>query len=306
MSMEKQEIKLAQSPVVFDPETHTYTLGDKELHGITGMLRSQLFADEYAGIPADVLARAAERGSNVHADIQLYDSGFEGLLPSQELESYERIKKEHGLKTLANEYLVSDLDYFASEIDLVFDNGDGSVTLADIKTTCKPNYEYVRWQLSIYAYLFGLQNPGTEVKDIYLLWLRDGRSEWRKLERVPESEVCQLMMCERNGVSYTPPLAGVSMNYPKAFMDAQRAVAEAEVAYKAAKERKEELAAGLLKLMQQYDIKKFEGESVALTRKAASKREMFDSARFKAEQPLMYQNYIKTVETKESILIKLR
>lgn len=306
MNIKKKEIILAESPVQFDPETHTYTLDGKDLHGITGMLSRQLFPDEYASVPAAVLARAAERGSNVHADIQMLDAGFDGLLPSLELDNYQKMKKEFGLVTLANEYLVSDGDYFASKVDLVFDNGDGTVSLADIKTTYKPNYEYVRWQLSIYAYLFGLQNPDIEVRDLCLVWLRDARKEFRRLERIPASEVTQLLMCERNGVSYTPPLATTTTNYPKAFMDAQRAVAEAEVAYKTAKERKEELAAGLLKLMQQYDIKKFEGESVALTRKSAGKRESFDVTRFKAEQPLMYQNYIKTVETKESILIKLR
>lgn len=304
--MENKKIILAKSPVVFDAETHTYTLDGLLLNGVTGMIGRQLFPNAYADVPEDVLAKAAERGSSVHTDIQMYDMGFTGILPSLELASYKHIKKEYGLTTLANEYLVSDMEYFASKIDLVFDNGDGTVSLADIKTTYKPNYEYVRWQLSIYAYLFGLQNKGIEVKDIYLVWLRDSRWKFEKLNRVHESEVTQLMMCERNGVQYTPPLAESGTMYPAEFLNAQKALAEVEQAYKEAKERRDMLTAGLLELMQKYDIKKFEGEHVALTRKAAGTRETFDTARFKTEHPELYTGYVKTSKTKESLLLRLK
>ena len=40
-------IELVKSGVVFNEENHTYFLGDKQLSGITGMIKRQLFPDKY-------------------------------------------------------------------------------------------------------------------------------------------------------------------------------------------------------------------------------------------------------------------
>ncbi len=62
-------IELVKSGVAFNEERHTYSLNGKELHGITNMLRRQLFPDEYANVPESTLRRAAERGTAVHQSI---------------------------------------------------------------------------------------------------------------------------------------------------------------------------------------------------------------------------------------------
>ena len=40
-------MKLIKSQVVFNPDEHTYMLGDKELSGITSVIGRQLFSNKY-------------------------------------------------------------------------------------------------------------------------------------------------------------------------------------------------------------------------------------------------------------------
>lgn len=59
-------MKLIKSQVVFNPDEHTYMLGDKELSGITSVISRQLFPDKYRDVPEYVLRKAAERGTMIH------------------------------------------------------------------------------------------------------------------------------------------------------------------------------------------------------------------------------------------------
>ena len=80
-------IELVKSSVVFNEENHTYFLGDKQLSGITGMIKRQLFPDKYKEVPQYVLERAAERGTRVHHECQFAD--ITGFKPeSQEAMNY--------------------------------------------------------------------------------------------------------------------------------------------------------------------------------------------------------------------------
>lgn len=111
-------IKLVKSPVVFNEENHTYFLGEKQLRGITGMISRQLFPDKYKGVPDHVMRRAADKGSRIHSQCEFVDStGFEP--ESIEAENYLRERMNAGYDALANEYTVSDEEYFASNIDCV-------------------------------------------------------------------------------------------------------------------------------------------------------------------------------------------
>lgn len=116
----KEMIKLVKSPVVFNEENHTYFLGEKQLRGITGMISRQLFPDKYKGVPDHVMRRAANKGSRIHSQCEFVDStGFEP--ESIEAENYLRERMNAGYDALANEYTVSDEEYFASNIDCVWE-----------------------------------------------------------------------------------------------------------------------------------------------------------------------------------------
>ncbi len=163
---EKSKIELKQSAVIFNEVDHTYNYLGSFLSGVTSLLHRTLFADKYKGISAEVLAKAAAYGHNIHEQIELVDTlGVESQTPA--VQAYLQMKEDLNLTTLANEYLVSDEQYIASSIDIVFDD----LTLADIKTTSRLDMEYLSWQLSMYAYLFEMQNPGLKVPRLLAIWL---------------------------------------------------------------------------------------------------------------------------------------
>lgn len=295
-------IKLVESQVAFNQEEHTYSLNGIALKGITGMIKSQLFPDMYKDIPQWILDRAAERGTMVHESIELFDAGFEPKDTTLELESYKRIKRENELTTLANEYIVTDREHFASAIDLVLCKGD-DVILADIKTTYTLDKEYVRWQLSIYAYLFELQNPELKVSKLYALWLRDDKSEFAEVKRVESDTIKDLLQCEVEGRKFNTP-AGKADSMPSEIKQAEKVVYTLIQQIKELEAQKKELSKGLLKLMQDNDVKTYKGEHITLSRKAASAREDIDKKKLKDEYPEAYAACMKITNISESLQIR--
>ena len=112
-------INLNIVPVRFDQEAHTYT--DERtgamLSGVTGTLVHRVFPDKYKEIPQHILEQAAARGSHVHEDIELAEEL--GVVPTtEEGKNYLKLKKAHEMTFLESEYTVSDLEHYASQIDL--------------------------------------------------------------------------------------------------------------------------------------------------------------------------------------------
>lgn len=294
-------IKLVESQVAFNQEEHTYSLNGIALKGITGMIKSQLFPDMYKDIPQWILDRAAERGTMVHESIELFDAGFEPKDTTPELESYKRIKRENELTTLANEYIVTDREHFASAIDLVLCKGE-DIILTDIKTTYTLDKEYVRWQLSIYAYLFELQNPDLKVSKLYALWLRDNKSEFAEIKRVESDTIKNLLQCEVEGRKFNT--ISKADNMPSEIKQAEKAVYTLVQQIKELEAQKKALSQGLLKLMQENDVKTYKGEHITLSRKAASTREDIDKAMLKKEYPEAYAACMKITNISESLQIR--
>ena len=297
-------IKLNQSGVVFTPEDHRYFLKGRELSGITGLIKSQLFKDKYKDIPQFVLDRAAERGTMVHESIELLDGGFAPAETTPELENYKHIKEENALTTVANEYIVTDNEHFASGIDLVLSDKEDNIILADIKTTSVLDKEYVRWQLGIYAYLFELQNLDLKVSKLYALWLRGDKSEFAEVERIDTAIVKDLLQCEAEGRQFVNPLAKADTKVPAEIKNAEQAVYTLVTQIKELTEKKKQLSEGLLKLMQDNDVKTYKGEHITLSRKAASTREDIDKKKLKDEYPEVYAACVKTTKLSESLQIR--
>ena len=296
-------IKLQQSGVVFTPEDHRYFLDGKELKGITGMLHRQVFPDLYRDVPQFVLDRAAERGTMVHESIELLDSGFEPKESTPELNNYKKIKHDNGLLTLENEYLVTDNENFASAIDLVLTNGE-EIILADIKTTSVLNKEYVRWQLSIYAYLFELQNPDLKVSKLFAIWLRDDKSEFAEVERIDTDVVKKLLLCEVEHEKFVNPLAKPEADVPVAIKNAEYSVYTLVTQLKELNEKKKQLSEGLLKLMQENDVKSYKGQYITLSRKAAYTKKSIDNKKLEKKYPEVYAACIKETNYPEKLQIR--
>ena len=215
-TMETKRIELKDSMVLFNKELHEYWLGDKQLSGITGMLQRQLFPDEFEGIPDNFLQEAARYGTEVHESIELFDSSWvnDG---TQEVQDYISLCNENGLVHERSEYTVTDGENWASNIDKVYRMSDDTFSLGDIKTygtMTSDKIEKARWQLSVYAYFFELQNTGAKVEKLFIIHLRnkektdgtfDHRAEILPVERIP-SDICkELLDTDLRGKQFINP-----------------------------------------------------------------------------------------------------
>lgn len=289
--------RLAKINVLFDHGQHTYTNTEtgEMLQGVTSTLINYLYPNKYKGIPQAILANAANRGHMIHSATELYDTlGIEPA--SQEGKNYVRLITEHGLKHLASEYLVSDMKNFASSIDKVYEDGE-NVSIADIKTTSYFDKKSVSWQLSIYAYFFGLANPDIKISHLYGIWLKGDKAELIEVDRHSEEEVKRLIQC-------------YLAKEPFADSDHMRINEQKLMMLNAMiKELTDELEAEkqeILNKMTENGEKSIDTGQIKVTLVGSSKRETFDSKLFKSENTEMYSKYIKITETKPTIKITYR
>lgn len=297
-------IKLQDSGIRFDKEQHHYFLGVAELSGITGFLKKLVFPNKYKDIPLWILDRAASNGTLIHESIELLDGGFPPAEMSDELKSYQRIKKENNLVTVANEYIVTDKEHFASGIDLVLTNDKEEIILADIKTTSVLDKEYVSWQLSIYAYLFEMQNPSLKANKLFVIWLRGDKSEYAEVERIDTEIIKDLLQCEVDGRQFINPLAKPDADVPIAIKNAEYSVYTLVTQLKELNEKKKQLSEGLLKLMQENDVKSYKGQYITLSRKAAYTKKNIDNKKLEKKYPEVYAACIKETNYPETIQIR--
>ena len=297
-------LTLSKSSVVFDQEAHTYHLDGVELSGVTTMLKKMLFADKYAGISEEVLAKAAQYGTSVHEGVELFETlgADDGSL---EVKNYRKLKEMAGFNFEESEYLVSDNKTIASSIDLVFTDHDGGIWLADIKTTYGGlDKEYLSWQLSVYAYLFEMANPNLKVKGLIGIWLRHDEFKLDYISRKHDAYIERLIHEYADNLECT---LSKSDGLPAEVHGLADAIASMEKQIKTITAQRDELKEKMLEVMRENNCDKVEIDGkVLITRVAATTRESLDSKSLKADNPDLYAKYLKISPVKESLKITVR
>jgi hypothetical protein len=258
---------------------------------------------------------AAIRGKEVHDACEALDMGKSAEKLSENAQKhasiYVKLRRSLGMTPVACEYLVSDLETIASQIDLVWQNSDGDICLADIKCVSKMDDTYIlylRWQLSIYKYLFELQNKSKKVKGLYGVWLPQkevyGKANIFELTPIPEEEVKALLECVKQGIKYQPV---ESFSLPATITSSLEEYLARKARIKEDTEFVKKFETELLSLFDANDIKKWEFKDKAMfTRTLPGTKQSFDSKRFQEEQPELYAEYQKTTTTNSSLRITLK
>lgn len=298
---------LTKCPVEFDELAHTYTLDGKQLSGITGIIKDYLFSDMYKGVHERTLEAAAERGSSVHSQVQMIINGFPTARTDRSVEAF--FDKMQGTEFIASEYLVSDLHHFASSIDII----DSRLNLYDIKTTDKLNREYLSWQLSIYAYLFELQNPTLKAGALYGCHLRDGKANVIQVERINSEIIADFLCAAADNLPWANPLERIDDTLLKdqatqlaRLAEIEDYLADFKARAKAMEDEKAKLTEGLLDIMEQRNVKTYKTDRLTLTRIDAHTSPKFDSTTFKKDYPQMYERYVKESNVKRSLRIAIK
>jgi hypothetical protein len=305
--MEQQLIK---SIVDYDDFTHSYELEGKYLLGVTSLMKKHGLSANYEGISNEVLEAAAERGTRVHKMLEDYDNGVM-VEDNPLLSSYRRLR----LKVLSSEYLVSDNKIVASSIDKVLDD----YSIADVKTTSEVHTEALRWQLSIYKYLFELQNPQLKVNKLYCIHIPlkkaiDGTYAHKfckkiEIEPLPAEKVIKLLECEQRGEIYhdeqveaVPDLSVLFNPTDLASLQSiENRIIEFEENAKMLKEKVSEYRSTIQDYMSAHNIKTIGTERLKYTLVAPYTKQMLDCKLLTAEMPEIAQKYTKTSEVKGSL-----
>ena len=309
-TMETKRIELKDSGVLFNKELHEYRLDGKQLSGITGMLQRQLFPDEFEGIPESAINEAARYGTEVHESIEAFDSFWvnDGI---QEVQDYISLCNENGLVHEHSEYTVTDGENWASNIDKVYRTSNNSFSIGDIKTygtMTSEKQEKARWQLSIYAYFFELQNKGAKVDKLFIIHLRnkekpdgtfDHKAEILQVERIPNETCKELLDADLQGKQFVNPYS-IPDKYKEKESYIRRLIrtkneTEAELS---------RLKSEILQDMEAIGARTWETGTMRLTRKMPSVRTSFNAAKFKEDHPdIDFTPYERTSNVSGSLLI---
>lgn len=293
-------MKLSKCAVVFDPEKHEYWLDGVQLKGVTGILERRLFPRKYDGVPQDVLAKAAKRGSFIHEMCDLVDSLNVSPEDCVEAKNYIELKKRYGLKSVASEYLVSDNEHYASSIDAVYECGEG-VELNDRKTTSKLDLEYIAWQLSIYAVFFERMNPEIPVKKLSATWLRGDIAEYVEVERKPTEQVEALLLADINDEPFE-----YEADIPQFIKDRLQTMCFLNHRIKLLQAELDGMKAEVEAEMVKKNIKSVSTPKASFSYTAASTSNSFDSKAFKEANEELYNKYLVQKEKKGFLTIKFK
>ena len=138
--------------LVFNADTHTYTLGGRVLPSVTQALQ---VLDQYEGVPQRVLEAAREFGQHVHAACDLDNRGVldeDALDPALApyLAGWRKYRRDSGIKILASELQLHDARLgYAGTCDVL---GEvlGRPSVIDIKSGLVP--KTVGAQCAAYAH----------------------------------------------------------------------------------------------------------------------------------------------------------
>ena len=286
--------------VKFDSLTHSYfTSGNKRLMGVTTLMAKHHLSPDYGSVPEAVLRKAAERGTAIHRLLEGYDNG-EAVEITPEVAAYRKL----GLDIVASEYLVSDNMFVASSIDKVVYVDEDTVDLADVKTTSVLHKEAVAWQLSIYKYLFTLQNPTLTVRNLFAIWIRNGKAQIENVGmEIPVGEVQRLLRCEWEGRLYEAEPVPAPVETASLAANLIK-ISEMKAAIKALEDACAAESDKLMEYMGRNGLKTLVDSRGTFTLKDSYTRETIDTKALKDREPEVYKRYMKTSAVKPSLSFK--
>lgn len=302
------------SGLTFQSEGHRYEYNGERYEGITSLINRYIFPDKYKGVSEEILQAAAERGHAVHEDVCIYyeelRNGVE-LFPSHHIERFHTMLRQTMLKVMDNEVLVMNKDTKrATAIDLVMRDTEGGIILGDIKTTYAYDDLYLRWQLSIEAYMYE-QCFGIPVVGLVGVWMPNkGEGGVKDVERLPDNEVVRLlcagaMNVEEFKTEFKPMQDEV---IPEVLLEQAEQINSLTRQIEALTFEREALMREITTAFLASPAKSWEGAGCKFSRVKGGERKSFDHARLRkehAELADLFAEYEVTKTTEDTVRFKL-
>lgn len=167
-------------------DTHTYICDGVILPSITQIIKYK-FKNKYSNVSESVLAKAAEKGTEVHKAIENYEKYKIEDVNCVELRNYKFLKRQYCFDCLNNEVpiilFIDQKPFAAGRLDLELSK-DNLYGLGDIKRTATLDKDYLAYQLNLYRIGFQ-QCYDIEISFLYGLHLRENV---RKCVNIPINE----------------------------------------------------------------------------------------------------------------------
>jgi hypothetical protein len=301
MAKKKVEVVEPQEfTVVFEEEGHHYWKKDKdgntigELISVTTLLAKHGISASWSGVDADLLNKAADRGTRIHKAIEeftVWGESFEEDEFSEYVDAFAELYG-HIVMVPKSEVIVNN-DICAGTVDLLY-----PTEIIDIKTGSTIHKTDWAWQMSIYDYLAGGDDRNLEVA-----WLNDPKTKKRiPIERIPTEEIEKLMECERKGTLYQArQLPAEYLTYAIESVSKLKFLLDAVNTYE---QIEKEVREKLLTAMMENGVESVTVGGALFSLVKESERTTVDSKKLKEDYPEIYPKVTKTSKVKPSVRIK--
>ena len=178
---------------------HLYLVDGQIVPSVTQIIH-QKFINKYKGVCAVTLKNASDHGTEVHKAIEDWCiNGVESDL--KELHNFKFLKNYYKFEVLENEKAIilfgeDDEPICAGRLDLVIENEEGNIGLADIKSVRVLDKEYLAYQLNTYRLAYQ-QCYGTKIEFLKGIHLKEDKRSYVNIQ-INEELVKELVEEWRN------------------------------------------------------------------------------------------------------------
>lgn len=324
--------------ILFNEEKHEYTVNSKKAKiSVTALVDKQVTKTEWFGIDPEVLRRAAERGTFVHADLEhfvrdaltgntaAYESFTKDRVSSPELTEFANylqtnkwtIENQLCEFRMAIEHTCNGKSFILSGTADLICTLNKKRAIIDHKTTSEIHTESVRWQLSLLDYM-GRILDGCTING--KLFTYEGAEEFYvfhfnkqhkftpvRVEKIPDVEIIRLLDAEAQDEEYHPtPVDILTPLQQEQVLNIQKQVATLKLLQDKIKKTDDEMRKNIIQAFEAHpDVKTIKFEHLTLTYTPEVATTSFDTDAFKKDYPELFEKYQKQSTRKSSVTITL-
>ena len=288
--------------ITFDSVNHKY-YKDGDLKPSVGEIVNYYLNIDLSNIPAEILTKAQDRGTDIHLMVDKILSGedFETIY-SKEYKDFEYLRKKHKIKANSIEGIVyawTPQGDYCGTYDL-YDSK--SKILYDIKTSYEKHIE--EWTLKTNLYRYALEQNKSQVKEIKIIYLPSDKSQNKaevfNLEIIPDSKVEEVVRAYYRQERPTKEIVELKC-LP------QERIKQLALAFETIKRIQTEIdniKIAIKEEMESRNILNVQTPEFNIAVRKAHTKKMFDSKKFKEDFPDIYEKYTRNIEAKSSINIE--
>lgn len=299
----------------FDEKNHIYRVdGDIASISVTELLHKHKLAPDYSGVGKATLRKAAEKGKEIHKDIENFINSFLYEPTTEEGKQFAEWVVENTDCAVAEQMFAADFGgmLIAGTADIVGFLQDGTPFIADHKTTAKFDRDYVSWQVSLLDFMArqcdgsvinGRPFHWTGARKFYCFHYAKNGMSVKELTAKTDEEIKALLDAEIHNRIYQRNELAVTDEMRVAVAEAESELVRIKEQYDAAKKSVDDLRATLVKEMERQRVYSFETDTMKITYVAPFDRMTVDSTKLRREHPQIYAECVKPTNVKASVRV---